>query len=109
MSKTKSGTHAVSRSERRHTRTPVDLPVTVTVPDAEPIEGRVTNIGQGGAFIAGPLPPFGAQVVLDIQVPGEKPLELRAVVRWCDDSGFGVQFMAVGVRQTALLGRLSAA
>jgi len=113
MSKHQSGAHPVGRGERRHTRTPVDLSATVSVAgdgtSAEPFVARVTNLGQGGAFIEGPPLPFGTTLLLQVEAPGERPLELRAIVRWGDDTGFGVQFMSVGVRQTAALDRLTAA
>lgn len=79
----------------------VPIPVNVSLADgAEPaglgvrtLPGRLTDLSQGGAFIATdqPLPP-GTEVRLEIRVPGQAGMEAAATVVRDTESGMGVRF-----------------
>ena len=71
------------------------------------------NIGIGGAFILTPDPPHpGARLLISLQVPASKPIEVEADVRWIIDGkhdepqpehGMGVKFHGLDVDQLLAL------
>jgi Tfp pilus assembly protein PilZ len=90
-----------AKSRRRHERVPVDLPVQWRREDQRiDLEGRLCDVGQGGAFIRSRPPSENcAHVVLSIAAPGGiVPMAVTARVAWIDTSGpepgFGVEWRA---------------
>ena len=67
------------------------------------VETATRNIGVGGAFLEGPMPPVGTAVMLELTLPDPDPalariVALPAVVRWsAAEGGAGVQFKDVDV------------
>jgi Tfp pilus assembly protein PilZ len=89
------------KSRRRHERVPVDLLVSWRPVGASGgQEGRLLDIGRGGAFVRCELPVRGdEQVVLEIAPPGaEVPRAFTARVAWTgkvgNETGFGVEWRA---------------
>ena len=92
---------------RRYTRTQLEAPLEFAPKGnagkgapAAPGVGR--DISVGGMFVeTGSPPPFGAEVTIAVQLPGQKDrLVLPAVVRWTRPDGMGVQFGLLGARET---------
>jgi Tfp pilus assembly protein PilZ len=87
------------------------LPVAVEVDGGESaLHATAINLGVGGVFVQlQPVPDYGAQVVVVIQLPAlNEAARLRGVVRWSNANGFGVQFSSLGARETYALGKLVA-
>jgi hypothetical protein len=80
----------------------------------ERVEGSfhatAVNLGVGGAFVQlQPVPDYGSEVVVVIQLPAlTHTARLRGVVRWSNTNGVGIQFSALGARETHALGQLVA-
>jgi Tfp pilus assembly protein PilZ len=92
---------AASKSRRRHERVPIDLPVSWhPVGVSTGIEGRLRDVGRGGAFLRTDEPAHGdEQVVVEIAPPGaEVPMAFTARVAWTgqmgDEPGFGIEWRA---------------
>ncbi len=66
------------------------------------ISGTASDISLGGMFIETSEPAaFGAEVVIQVRVPGQpSTFSLPAVVRWVRPGGMGVQFRMLGARET---------
>lgn len=96
---------AVSQERRRHPRKPVDLAAEVRLGDGARQPARLDQMSIGGSFVeTAEVPPFGTAITLHFALPGvREPLTLPAVVRWTSDRGMGVQFGAIGVRETHAL------
>jgi hypothetical protein len=102
---------AIQESRRRAPRIPVNIWVTIEH-EGQRFDGIATNVGLGGAFIEGrPALTYGEQVVVHLPLPGVADvLCLSAVVRWSNDSGFGLQFLEMGAKEThAILALMAAA
>jgi len=73
---------------RAYCRAGIDLEVEL---DSErgPYRGIISDIGEGGLFIATAVPPrVGERLELSLELPGEpSPLAVRGVVRWVRDPG----------------------
>lgn len=93
----------------RPSRVPVSLPVVVEGGEG-PLHATAVNLGVGGVFVqVHPVPAYGAEVVVVIELPAlSQAARLRGVVRWTNGKGFGVQFSALGARETHALGQLVA-
>jgi hypothetical protein len=105
-----SETSGIHLSRRGEPRVPVTMDVSVNY-QAERFEGTVVNIGVGGAFIeAAPRLSYGTLIEISVRLPGlQQPSLVPAVVRWSSEVGFGVQFQALGAREThAISGLVSA-
>jgi Tfp pilus assembly protein PilZ len=74
------------------------------------LHATAVNLGVGGVFVqVDPVPNYGAEVVVVIQLPAlTEAARLRGVVRWSNADGFGVQFSSLGARETHALGLLVA-
>src|SRR5687767_1620819 len=98
----KSGQHRIDREERRRiARIPTSLAVLVESETGETV-GIATDLGIGGMFVsAADAPAYGTIVHVHI-APPDVPSEvrLRGVVRWVTELGFGIQFDALGARET---------
>ena len=101
-----SGTLALAE-KRLHPRATVELNVSCET-EAGVIHGTARDLGIGGMFIeSSELPPFASQVVIVARLPGMKAdSRLPAVVRWTTELGFGVQFGALGARDTFAISSL---
>ena len=93
---------ADGRERRRHPRKAVDLPAEVQIGDGPRAPARLDQMSIGGSFVeTADVPSFGTQLTLHFALPGvEQPLALPAVVRWVSERGMGVQFGALGARET---------
>jgi type IV pilus assembly protein PilZ len=89
---------------RRHIRVRVDLP-SAYVFDGNRIEAHIGDMSPGGAFIdtTAPIPPFGTQVIVEMQFPGNKLVRINAIVRWAKPGGMGVQFGMLGAKDTFVI------
>jgi Tfp pilus assembly protein PilZ len=92
---------ASMHSRRRHERIPVDLPITWhPVGSNEGLQGKLRDVGRGGAFILSPATvPYESQVVLEIAPPGaEVPMAFIGRVAWTGKTGaenvFGIEWRA---------------
>jgi Tfp pilus assembly protein PilZ len=88
-------------SRRRHERIPVDLPITWRpLGSSEGLQGKLRDVGRGGAFILSPaMVPYESQVVLEIAPPGaEVPMAFIGRVAWTGKTGeenvFGIEWRA---------------
>lgn len=98
---------------RQARRQPVSLPVRFRKdePGATLLhEGRMSDVGMGGAFIATDSRlPEGARILLSISAPTAwDPLEVPATVRWSsaggsDEGGFGVRFESLSGKEATAL------
>jgi type IV pilus assembly protein PilZ len=91
------------KDKRRHPRKRVDLDLEFVLEgeDARVLaRGRDMSLG-GMYFIVDPAPEYGARVRLYVDLPGvAEAIEIPATVQWLGRDGVGVQFGALGVRQT---------
>ena len=90
------------------------MPLNVEVRcEVEGAEGPITGIGKdlsiGGMFIeSASAPSFGTKMKVRLALPARnEELSLPAVVRWCSDGGFGVQFGLLGARETFAITRFA--
>ena len=75
------------------------------------LDDLLTQLFFGGALIRTPERfAYGERVDLWLPLLGPGTVShFASVVRWCDDSGFGVQFLAVGAREAFALTELALA
>lgn len=97
------------KSRRAQPRQPLNVPIVVEHA-AGAFNALTINVGPGGMFIeADTVLPYAATVEILVQLPGlHEPSRLPAVVRWSNESGFGVQFLQLGARETHALASLVA-
>lgn len=97
-------------TKRRSVRVGIELPVIIEHA-ATRAHAQTANIGFGGAFIRTPERfAYGERVDLWVPLLGPGTVShFASVVRWCDHSGFGVQFLAVGAREAYALTELALA
>jgi hypothetical protein len=97
-------------TKRRSVRVGIELAVIIEHA-ATRAHAQIANIGFGGAFIRTPERfAYGARIDLWLPLLGPGTVShFASVVRWCDDSGFGVQFLAVGAREAYALTELALA
>ena len=92
--------------QRGSARSPVRLPLEFTAHGCwDLVRGMATDLSLGGMFIQTRHPaPSGQTVVVRLTLCGSKrAVVLPAVVRWTKHDGMGVQFAALGARQTHVL------
>ncbi|MBI5532062.1 MAG: PilZ domain-containing protein [Deltaproteobacteria bacterium] len=87
--------------KRQFRRTPVDVPVLITLEGAQDkTPGRCRDMSIGGVFVETELKAaFGARLKLTVTAPGGD-MEFPAVVRWTAADGLGLQFQGLGARET---------
>ena len=75
---------------------------------ADEVPGATVNVSFGGMLLRLSKPvPFGASLVLRVQLPSSKEMsEMDAVVRWEKDGAVGVQFSSLRARDTWALNQL---
>lgn len=95
--------------QRRYARTRIDSPLTFVVKGKEEATAGVgKDIAIGGMFVETAAPAaFGADIVVHVQLPGQKEaIALPGVVRWVRDGGMGVQFGLLGAVETHIITEL---
>jgi len=97
----RSGLIAAARLEPREGRAAVEIPVRFHHED-EVVRAVAKNISVGGMFIATASPvAYGTTISVEMPLPGMAELAtISATVRWMNDEGMGVQFGAMGARET---------
>lgn len=89
--------------QRSFARTKIEVPAEFALRGSrQTFAGTARDISLGGMFIATQSPaPFGAEVLITITLPGAaEQMVLPAVVRWRAEGGMGLQFRALGARET---------
>ena len=96
---------AVQAKKRKHVRLPVSIPVSYrTEGNLESRSGEMVDISLGGALLrpdpaakdasARELPPLGADVVIEVLLPGGAvPVQLAGRVAYLSEAGAGVRFL----------------
>ncbi|HEX2674589.1 MAG TPA: PilZ domain-containing protein [Polyangiaceae bacterium] len=94
--------------KRVHPRVVVNTPVSYEVKNGAAFTGLVKDISIGGTFVeTTEVVPFGTEVTIVARFPGTKAdLRLPGTVRWAKPDGFGVQFGALGARETHAISQL---
>ncbi len=96
--------------QRRFARAPIDAPLTFKVKGKNDWqEGVGKDVSVGGMSIETDATlPFGAEVQISVQLPGDEELfMLPGVVRWCRGGRVGVQFGLLGARETHVITEIS--
>src|SRR5688572_26105706 len=91
----------MSIERRKHGRVEVHLQASL-VQGGTTSECNVRDISIGGAFVVASVPlTYGDTVKIHVQLPGTDQVSaLGGTVRWIHDDGCGVQWDAMGVRET---------
>ena len=92
--------------QRRHARATIEAPLTFTRRgQGEWRDGVGKDVSVGGMFVETSTPaPFGAEIELAVQLPGDDDVfTLPGVVRWVRPGGMGVQFGLLGARETHVI------
>jgi len=94
--------------KRVHPRVVVNTPVSCEVKNGAAFEGLAKDISIGGTFVeTSEVVPFGTEVTIVGRFAGTKgDLRLPGTVRWAKPDGFGVQFGALGARETHAISQL---
>ena len=94
-------------TKRRSVRLPLELPVLVEQGTTR-TRAHTANIGLGGAFIkTAERLAYGERIDLWVALLGPGSLSrLSSVVRWSDESGFGVQFLLLSAQDAHSLTQL---
>jgi hypothetical protein len=90
------------QDNRRSERKPVDLAVEFAPAQGERAAGVCCDLSVGGMHIQTQSPaPFASKVTVYAQLPGTRFMSvLPGVVRWTKQGEMGVQFEALGARDT---------
>ena len=90
------------QDRRAHPRAEIKIAVSCERVGEPPLDGVTKDLGIGGTFIeTAELLPFGTHVVIVGRLPGTTTeLRLPGIVRWQKADGIGVQFGALGPRET---------
>ncbi|MBI4704896.1 MAG: PilZ domain-containing protein [Deltaproteobacteria bacterium] len=93
------------KDRRRHVRKRVRPETSFRIAAGQPVQASCKDMSLGGMFLRTPsAPPVGTALVVCVAFPGaDDGLDLDAVVRWSGPEGMGVQFGALGARQTYLI------
>lgn len=96
------------RDHRKHPRKPIELSISFRIGDGPQVDAICRDISLGGMFIETASPaPFGATIEVLLPLKGLKqPAVIRSFVRWTTPEGMGVQFGAMGARETYALTQL---
>ncbi len=92
--------------QRRYARAPIDAPLTFTVKGKNDWQdGIAKDVSVGGMSIETAVTlPFGAEVEVSVQLPGDDELfVLPGVVRWARGGRIGVQFGLLGAHETHVI------
>jgi hypothetical protein len=90
------------REKRKHPRKQLHPPVRIELPAGASAAARCRDISLGGAYLeTEAVLPFGAEVTLAFELPDlDTEARIPAIVRWTKPGGMGVQFGAMGARET---------
>jgi hypothetical protein len=100
-----SGERPRVRNRRALARLPIELPA-MLIWDGLPRHAVVTDLGIGGAFVESEeRAQFATPVIVVLEHP-TGPLRLPGVVRWFGDTGIGIQFGLLGVRENQIIAEL---
>ena len=90
------------REKRKYPRKQVHPPVTIHLGSGVQAHAYCVDLSVGGAFLeTDAVAAFGAAVTLAFSLPGvDGPAMIPAIVRWTKPGGMGVQFGAMGARET---------
>lgn len=96
--------------QRKHSRKALQTSVAFQAKDGARRDGMCSNVSIGGMFIETLfVVPFGEEVTVFMRLPGLKDeVSVKAVVRWTEAEGMGVQFGTMGARETYALTKLIA-
>lgn len=87
---------------RKHPRKPIRLPLELSVGEGPRVAGQCSDLSLGGMYVeTSASAAYGANVTLFVALPdlqGEARIE--ATVRWTKPGGMGLQFSAMGARET---------
>jgi type IV pilus assembly protein PilZ len=94
--------------KRGHPRVHLGIPVSCRRKDGATFTGTARDISVAGMFVeTDQQATFAEELTLAVKLPTSRnELSLPAIVRWTDDSGFGVQFGLIGARETHALSEL---
>ncbi len=69
--------------------------------DGQTSRARIEDVSEGGAFVDTPTPhEAGTELSIKLTLPGEKPIESKAVVRWQQPTvGMGIEFLGLVERE----------
>lgn len=87
---------------RNYPRRVLRLPVAYQTGDGPRVEATCRDLSLGGMFIETSSPlAFGTKLSVFVRFPGlERETEIVSTVRWTLPAGMGVQFGAMGARET---------
>jgi hypothetical protein len=93
------------REKRRHPRKKIDVRVTIEIVEGEILDGRMTNIALGGAFVeVATTAGLGTPATLRVAFPASNfESKIGCTVRWVIASGIGLEFGSMGARDTHAL------
>ena len=96
---------------RKYQRQRIDLPVAFDGVGRPRTEALCRDVGLGGVFIETDAKVvFGEPLRLYVKLPGMKDeSRIAGIVRWTKPDGMGVQFGAMGARETHALTEMLAA
>ena len=90
------------QEKRKFPRKSVDVPVSLALAGTGvPVQGVCRDISIGGMYvITEARAPFGSGVVVEMAFPGVGIMKMQATVRWTGPDGIGLQFGALGAKET---------
>jgi hypothetical protein len=96
------------KERRQHARVGIRVVAACEVEGGGRFAAVATDIGLGGARVECELVPgYGTQLTLVLNLPGaSEPSRLPATIRWTSPGACGVQFGALGARDTNRIARL---
>jgi hypothetical protein len=96
---------------RKHSRRAVQAAIAFCVKDGPRRDGICHDVSIGGMFIETLfVAAFGDELTVFMKLPGLKDeVSVKAVVRWTEAEGMGVQFGTMGARETYALTKLISA
>ncbi|AUX24768.1 hypothetical protein SOCEGT47_053070 [Sorangium cellulosum] len=96
------------RDHRKHPRKLIGLSIAFRIGDGPRVDATCRDISLGGMFIETASPaPFGATIEVLLPLAGLKQAAaIPSIVRWTTPEGMGVQFGAMGARETYALTQL---
>jgi Tfp pilus assembly protein PilZ len=96
--------------QRKHSRKAVQAAIAFQAKDGTRRDGMCSNMSIGGMFIETLfVASFGEEITVFMKLPGLKQeVAVKAVVRWTEPEGMGVQFGTMGARETYALTQLIA-
>jgi PilZ domain len=98
----------VRDDNRKYPRKAVEAIVAFQAGEGPRVDARCRDVSLGGMFIeTSPPLPYGAKLRIYLPLPG-LDAGIECVVRWAKPDGMGVQFGAMGARETHALTRLLA-